>query len=238
VIVTPRWPSSESIVPVGGPDQLPSGKHGLSRRYVSSNQRERLLHGVALALTETTYSSITVADVTRAARVSRRTFYEHFADKDECFLAAYDDALARVLSEVKSARDRHADWPDQVRATVTAFVELVISDPALGRLCLLESTAIGDRAIERRERAVESFVTGILDGGPGHAVGGVDVAPLTAELVIGGITQVVNARLLQGRAESLREDIPAMIYCALVPFCGPELASAKAGESDAAAIPA
>jgi AcrR family transcriptional regulator len=224
----------------GDPGQLPSGKHGLPRRYISANQRQRLLHGVALAIAESSYASVTVADITRAAKVSRRTFYEHFADKDECFAAAYEDALGRVLGELAAARTRHTEWPDQVRAAVEAFVDIVVADPPLGRLCLLEVTAVGGGALARRDATMEAFVASLLEGAPAHALGDAAVAQLTAELVVGGIAQVVNTRLMQGRVPSLRDDLSGMVYCALVPFCGHQVAGAKAREAAGgpAAVPA
>ncbi|HEX4307950.1 MAG TPA: helix-turn-helix domain-containing protein, partial [Solirubrobacterales bacterium] len=70
--------------------RLPPGRHGLPRDFVVHNQRERLIAGLAEAVAEKGYGGTTIADITRHAAVSRRTFYEHFDGKDECFVAAFD----------------------------------------------------------------------------------------------------------------------------------------------------
>lgn len=83
-------PSSDSLIP------LPRGRHGLPREVVQNNQRARLLAGAAKAVEERGFAKVTIGDIVRHAAVSRRTFYEHFADKEECFKAAFgglaDDA--------------------------------------------------------------------------------------------------------------------------------------------------
>ena len=73
--------------------RLPPGRHGLPRDFVVHNQRERLIAGLAEAVAEKGYGGTTIADITRHAAVSRRTFYEHFDGKDECFVAAFDAPL-------------------------------------------------------------------------------------------------------------------------------------------------
>src|SRR3954449_5882078 len=87
--------------------QLPKGRHGLSRAFIAHNQRERLLDAIANVVAEKGYAATRVADITDYAGVSRKTFYELFTDKEDCFLAAYDaitallmDRMARGLTEV------------------------------------------------------------------------------------------------------------------------------------------
>ena len=84
--------------------RLPPGRHGLPREFVVHNQRERLIAGLAEAVAENGYASTTIAHITRHAAVSRRTFYEHFNSKDECFVAAYDTVMAELSERIENAR--------------------------------------------------------------------------------------------------------------------------------------
>src|SRR5690349_14658926 len=85
--------------------RLPPGRHGLPREFVAHNQRERLIAGLAEAVAEHGYSGTTIAHITSHAAVSRRTFYEHFASKDECFIAAYDSVMEQLRERVAAAFD-------------------------------------------------------------------------------------------------------------------------------------
>src|SRR5262245_64584126 len=93
---------SDQANPVESPEfppersRLPPGRHGLPREFVARNQRERLIAGLAEAVAENGYAGTTIAHITRHAAVSRRTFYEHFASKDECFVAAYDTVMTEL----------------------------------------------------------------------------------------------------------------------------------------------
>lgn len=210
------------------PAQLPSGRHGLPRRFVTRNQRERILDAVTRVVAREGYSHATVGDVVREARLSRRTFYQHFEDKEACFLAAYDAALARVAEVVREACRGPDDWVGRVEAALDAFVRMMVDEPELARLCLVEVVVVGPIALKRRQRAVRMFADAVRDYGGRRAPDEVAVPPLAAELVIGGLSEIVRARLLQGRVDSLFEEFSEMMYCVLVPYCGHREASAVA----------
>jgi AcrR family transcriptional regulator len=212
----------------GSPAQLPSGRHGLSRGYVLRHQRERIVAAVTQAVAERGYAQTTVGDIVTEARLSRRTFYEHFADKEDCFLAAYDAAVERVEAVVVQAYRAQERWSDGVRAALESFVGLLVAEPELGRLCLVEAVAAGPVAHRRRERLMRRFADQVRRVGERHVPPGVSVPPLAAELVVGGVYGIVSARFLAQRPESLFDELPQMVYCVLVPYCGHEEASAVA----------
>ena len=122
---------------------LHGGRHSLTPDMVAFNQRERLLAGLAATVAEHGYAKATIAQITEAASVSRRTFYENFQSKDECFLAAYgalDDYLATLMEE---ATESESEWPDRVAATFTALIAFLASRPNFARLYLVEPAAVG-----------------------------------------------------------------------------------------------
>src|SRR3954468_9415515 len=108
---------------------LPRGPHGLERDVVLASQRARVLGAMGEAVARKTYAGTTVADVVAGAGVSRKTFYEHFRAKEECFLAAFDAGVAMLLQAITDARPDQDDhtWLDLMRARVRAYLETLAS---------------------------------------------------------------------------------------------------------------
>ncbi|HET7177384.1 MAG TPA: TetR/AcrR family transcriptional regulator, partial [Solirubrobacterales bacterium] len=139
--------------------RLPPGRHGLPREFVARNQRERLIAGLAEAVAEHGYSGTTIAHITRHAAVSRRTFYEHFASKDECFVAAYDTVMAELRARVAAAIEAKGDdWPRAIKAGIAAMLGFLAAEPHLARLCMVEALVAGPVVVERYDAAIRSFV--------------------------------------------------------------------------------
>jgi AcrR family transcriptional regulator len=141
------------------PSRLPSGRHGLTREAVVASQRGRLVDAMAQVVAEKGYPAATVADVVERAGVSRRTFYEQFADKEACFLAAYDFGLAVVLGRIREAVEVSpgAGWRARARAGVEAFLALLAAEPAFARSLQLEILTAGTAALERRAGMLVMF---------------------------------------------------------------------------------
>ncbi len=222
------------------PQRLPRGRHGLPRRFIVHNQRERMLLAVAEAVAEQGYATTTVADVIARARLSRRTFYEHFSDKEECFLAAYDTVVEQLLSAVGHAYEEQTTWTAKVHAGLETFLSGLAAEPAFARMCIVEVVAAGAEARARRDAAMRVFVD-FLEPGRAEAPKGVTIPSLTGDVVIGGIYEIIYTRLLRDAAHELVEMLPELLFCALVPYIGHEAAEAavheaeqRQGEADAA----
>ena len=142
-----------------GASQLPKGRHGLSREFIASNQRERLLDAIANVVAEKGYAGTRVADITDYAGVSRKTFYELFADKEDCFLAAYDAITALLMGSMARGLAAVADrtWEDQVRALLGEFLRFLAAEPAFARMCIVEVLGSGAAGLARRDAAIEAF---------------------------------------------------------------------------------
>lgn len=215
------------------PERLPRGRHGLPRRFVVRNQRERMLLAVAEAVAEQGYATTTVADIISRARLSRRTFYEHFTDKHECFLAAYDTVVEQMLAGVGRAYEQAGDdWTHRVHDGLEAFVNYLVAEPAFARMCIVEVVAAGPEARARRDDAMRVFMD-FLEPGRALAPRGVEVPEVAPEIVVGGIYEIIYARLLRDEPKELVAMLPQMLYCALVPFVGHK-AAARAVEENAA----
>jgi len=149
-----------SQFPPAPPTRLPSGRHGLTREAVAASQRGRMLEAMASIVAEKGYAATTVADVVERAGVSRRTFYEQFADKEACFLAAYDVGLAAVLEQIRNAvesRPPAAGWRERARSGVEAFLALLAAEPAFARALQVEILTAGPAALDRRAGMLVMF---------------------------------------------------------------------------------
>lgn len=203
-----------------GPRRLPHGRHGLSRSFVEQNQRERILSSLAVVCASKGYPATTVEDVTAHAGVSRRTFYDLFADKEACFLEAYDMVIGRALDQAREGFSVDgSDWPRQITSGLRALIGLFASEPAGARLVIVEVLAAGERALERRDAALTRFAA-FFEGGRAGLPATLTDPELLTQGVIGGLYEVLYGYLLEGQAEQLVHLLPDLTYCALVPYVG------------------
>lgn len=206
--------------------QLPSGRHGLPRSYVTHNQRERILHAVVMVAAGDGYGAMTIEEVVSVAGVSRRTFYDHFGNKEDAFLAAYDLVVVQLVDVVDSAYGSGSAWPEQIRLAVAAFLGHLAASPDIAHLCLVEILAAGPRALERRTSAMRQFHPYFLPD-PAELPATVLDAPLAAEAAIGGLYEIVYGRILAQETATLPDLLPSLLRNLLLPFIGSTRADAE-----------
>jgi AcrR family transcriptional regulator len=183
-------------------DQLPSGRHGLMRSFVAANQRERILAAATQAAAELGYAEMSVEAIIVRAGVSRRTFYEHFRNKEDAFLAAYEAAVHRAVTRVRRAYLNETTALERLRAGIRAYLQFLASDPDTARMAIVEVLAAGPRAIARRAHALQLFAD-IIEDNIHELVPSCRRPALTAETVVGGIYEVVSSRILADRTHEL-----------------------------------
>ena len=208
--------------------KLPPGRHGLSRSLVAQNQRDRILAAVADTCAARGYADMSVEGIIAAAGVSRRTFYEHFKNKEHAFLAAYDAVLGQLFQRVTGAVDAAESLPEKVRAGLGSFLGFLASEPAFAQMCIVDVLAAGPEAVARRDGGMRVFAQLILANA--QDAWGESAPPaleLTSEMVVGGIYEVVYARVLRGELSELPALLPDLVYGVLLPFVGPEQADAE-----------
>lgn len=191
--------------PEGG--HLPKGRHGLSRAFIASNQRERLLDAIANVVAEKGYAATRVADITDYAGVSRKTFYELFDDKEDCFLAAYDAITALLMDRMAKglAAVAGGSWEEQVAALLGEFLRFLAAEPAFARMCIVEVLGSGPKGLARRDAAIEAFFP-VVDQIPRSQPGSERwLSPTTPMFVTGGILEVVYSAIRRGETERLPE---------------------------------
>ena len=212
--------------------RLPPGRHGLPREFVAHNQRERLIAGLAEAIAENGYSGTTIAHITRAAAVSRRTFYEHFSSKDECFVAAYEAVMGELRERVSEAFDEQEEWPQAIKAGIGAMLEFLASEPNLARLCMVEALVAGPVVVERYDAAIQSFVPYFKEGRKGRSPEVLSrLSPTTEEALVGGMVSLISRRIIAGKTAQLEKLLPDLVEFTLTPYLGSAEASKVAKKS-------
>ena len=143
-----------------GKPGLPRGRSRLPLPVVRASQRERLLRSVIAAISESGYLAVTVADIVRGARVSRAAFYAHFADKEDCFLAATAEGRDLMIAQVVSAtRALPAEACDEevLRVACRAYLAFLAGEPAFARVFYIHMPTAGPHAADRLDAAAGLF---------------------------------------------------------------------------------
>jgi AcrR family transcriptional regulator len=180
----------------------------------------RILAAMAEVASERGAGAVTVAHVVARAGVSRRTFYDLFADREECFLAAFEEAIGRVSVLVLEAYGRPGVWRERVRAGLWAALVWLEEEPALARICVVESLAAGPPALERRAIVLRALVT-VVDEGRGDVPRrGTQPPPLTGEGVVGAVLSVIHTRLLDPSAKPLTGLLGELMSVIVLPYLG------------------
>ena len=172
------------------------------RSVVATNQRERILAAVGQAAAELGYVEMSVEAIIARAGVSRRTFYEHFKNKEDAFLAAYDAVVRRQARHIRRAYFDESTLLDRLRAGIAAYLRFIADEPDMARMCIVEVLAAGPRAMEKRSEAMRMFAE-IIEDNIHELIPGCRRAALTAETIVGGIHEVVLNRILTNRIDEL-----------------------------------
>jgi len=160
----------------------------------AADVRASLELALANAVAEKGYAATTIADVVANARVSKRTFYEHFADKEACLMALYGDACARIMAVLRSAGSVEQPWPDRIRALTDAYLGSLDAMLPVNRAVVVEMQAAGVRAYRMRQRVQREFAQTLVDVVAGARRTNPKIAPLTAQMalaLVGGINELM-----------------------------------------------
>lgn len=215
---------------------LPSGRHGLSRDQVVRSQRARLL-GAAIAVAGTEgYAAMSVSAVLARANVSRKTFYEQFADREHCFLAAYELVVARALAGVRAAYAIDAAWPQRLRAALAWALDALAAHEPEARIALVEVLAAGPRAMELRDRALLEL-TPLFAPGFDAAPAGAAIPASMPLAIAGAHCELLASRVRHGRVAELPQLLPDLLFCALAPFLGPAAAAQELAPARPSVVP-
>ena len=200
---------------------------------VAEIQRSRLLAAAVRAVDELGWANTTVADIVARSRVSRRTFYETFANREDCLAAVLEDILGVIAGELAEAGLEGVEWRERVRRGLLAILGFFDREPVLARVCVVQALSGGPGVLARREEILGRLVS-VVDEGR-RSPRATRCTPLTAEGLVGAAFGIVYARLLKGQHQPLTELSGELMGMIVLPYLGPAVARR---EQDAPAPPA
>jgi len=206
--------------------KFPSGVRKLPSELISAVQRERLIAAMLRAASELGYRETNVQDVIERAGVSRPTFYEHFSNKEDCFLAAFDITAERLRDRVAVAARKGGDnWRDRLRFGLETLLNFTATEPDAARTLIVEARAASAEAVMRRDDLLDHFagcidaqVQELLPDAPSYS-------SITSAGMVGGVEALLYSRLHKGELDELDSLLPSMMYFLVLPFEGHKAAS-------------
>jgi AcrR family transcriptional regulator len=177
------------------------------------------------ATNELTYREVSVQDVLERAGVSRPTFYEHFENKEDCFLIAFDTAANRLRKRLLAAARDAVGWRDRLRAALGELLRFVSDDPDAAMSLIVDARAACPAALQRRDKLLDGFAACLDAEVRAEAVPGTAPSAIAAAGIVGGIEALLYSRLYRGEAEDFESLLPSLMYFAVLPYEGHEAAS-------------
>lgn len=216
---------SRSVFATAAP--LPRGPHALTREQVAASQRTRLMAAFTQLLAEHGYAGVTIGALARQAGVSRGAFYEHFAGKEACLLAAYDHFAATLVDAMTADLDEHTPWEEFVQSVLAGYLGTLEGDPVSTRAFIVEMDAAGPAARRRRRDAIHGFAALIAQRHAAIRASDPSLGPLPTSAYLGlafGVRELVRESLEARPAPPLTELAPD-----IVAWVGAMVAGASAG---------
>ena len=213
--------------------RLPPGRHSIAVEEVVRQQKMRLMSGMLDAIGEQGYIGTSVADVLSRAGISRRTFYEHFSDKEDCSLQAYDHVTTMLFDTIAGSFAGYRRWQDAMRAGLDVLLRTVAANPRFARACLVEVLTVGPEGVRRRDAALtpfQQFFEMARELAPAEA----SIPETVSETLVGGILETICTRLMRDEADRVPELLDQLMFWGLVPFVGPVEANQALAEMAAA----
>jgi AcrR family transcriptional regulator len=201
------------------PPAAPRGRHGLPADIVAAHQRQRLLAATTELVAEHGYRGVSIDQILKAARVGYVAYYELYANKEECFLAAFDEVVAETREEILAAVAAEDAWPAQLCAALRTLLARIAAEPSRARLVLGEIHAAGPAALGRYEGLLEDTATALRAGrrlrkDPERP------APSLEEANVGGVAWLLHQRLVGGGLEEVEDLFGELATLLLEPYVG------------------
>jgi AcrR family transcriptional regulator len=203
--------------------KLPRGRHGLPRELVARSQRERLLAAVVRVTAAKGYQASSVADILKEAGVGRETFYKHFKDKEDCFVAANDALVGNLEAQVKEAYEQPGAWPKRVRRGLAETLQWLAANPEIARVMMIEMGTVGPIASARFRETFRRF-TALLDDGREFIEDGLEL-PNIANIAGGAVFSRVYEEVVLDNTANLPSLMPQLTFELLLPYIGEEAAA-------------
>jgi AcrR family transcriptional regulator len=215
--------------------RAPQAYNGTVRGQLADFQRTRVIGAMFDVTAQRGAGNVTVAHVVERSGVSRRTFYEHFEDREDCLLAAYERALTLACERVIPAYEEQKGWRERIRGGLVELLRFCDQEPSVARMLVCEPQACGPRVAQRRAEVL-ARLTRIVDQGRREGKGQ-NISSLAAEGTVGGVLAVIQARLLQARHKSLVAMTNELMSMIVLPYLGGAAARRELDRPKTAPVP-
>jgi AcrR family transcriptional regulator len=204
---------------------LRPGPSGLPRQQVAEIQRARILAAAVEVVGELGYAGMTVAEVIGRAKVSRKTFYDLFADRQDCFIAVFEETIARARALVEEACADEQRWRESIRSGLRRLLVLFEEEPVLARICLIEAPGADTKALAHRARVFGELAE-LVDRGRAVTSAVRDPPQITAEGLVGAVFTVLQTQLLERGEEPFAcvDQLDSLMSMIVLPYLGPRAA--------------
>ena len=191
----------------------------VTRDSVKADQRQRILRATGELVAKRGYNAVTVELIVKRAKVSYKTFYAHFSNKEECFLELFDAVMAQTRAQIDAALAAEADapWPQQVVAGLRALFDAFIADPLIARASIVEAPTVGPLIIERYEKAM-TVLSPLLRQGRESSLQREELPATLEDTLAGGVLWSAYQRLIVGEADRIEALLPEAIEFVLRPY--------------------
>jgi AcrR family transcriptional regulator len=198
---------------------VPLGRHGLAPDVVAAHQRERLFEATVDLVAKRGYRNTSVDHIVKAARVGYVAFYDLYADKEACFLAAFDRIVEEGSEAVAEAIADQAQWPQRVAAAIACLVDLAVAEPKRARIALVEIQAAGPTGFARYEEMVDRAVP-LLRRGREASKEAAQLSETLEEALLGGVLWIFHQQLVKGERLDPEALLRESVQIVLSPYLG------------------
>lgn len=205
-------------------DQLPGGRHGIPREVVAESQRDRILKAMTIAAGRRGFRDAHITEVVHRAGVSRRTFYEHFKGKEECFVGAYARSMEQLWQLTLRDFEVEDDWVEGLRAGFAAMLSALARRPEVASVCFVEVLAAGPLAATERDSAMRKFLP-LFERAPTELPRTLRIFEALALGRVADLGALLHREIAGGRVAELPELLPELMYMMVLPFLGPDAAA-------------
>ena len=224
IVAAPRRPSrpartGSARLARRGVQSAPQTFDGAVRSQLEELQRARIVNATFDVAAERGAANMSVAHIVERAGVSRRTFYEIFTDREDCLLAAFNEALSRARECVLPAYESGKTWRGQVRAGLVALLSFFDEQPLMAGLLVVESLA-GGQATQQARAEIVIALTGVVEQGRAESKAPETIPPLTGEGIVGGVLAVLHSRLAANSKEPLVRLTNSLMSMIVLPYLG------------------
>ena len=189
-------------------------------------QRSRILAATVTIVQDIGYARLTVTQIIKRARVSRKTFYDVFADREDCFCTVLHNAVDHASARVRDAYARELSWRDAIRSSLAELLTLMDQEPNLSRLCVVDALGAGKRVLEYRDGVIEQLTGAVERGRVGRSNARIP-CDLTADTIVGGVVAVLHSRLVKKDGGQLIDLVGPIMSIIVLPYLGPEIAESE-----------